>query len=186
MDSSPTGSSSNWVHRILSAPRRMARSKGFGIHSPFAYTFVRHVVNQPCTYYIYSELGAGMPRASRRMLRLLFRTSLFLRPDIVATTGSVPPETSHAILGGTPHARISTGQQPDLLVAGPGADCRQTLECLHSGGTVFLTSMHSNAMQQLTEHLWQHTECGMLFKGNGNAIFIGKKTLPHQLFDLWM
>ena len=92
--------------RYLNAWSRHHRSGGFGIHSPYAYRFVRNVWRQPLPYYAYGELGLlidtiqdgttkrqrrDMDLISEREARLLFRVTNFFNPQrilqVCAATG---------------------------------------------------------------------------------------------------
>lgn len=92
--------------RYLNAWSRHHRSGGFGIHSPYAYRFVRNVWRQPLPYYAYGELGLlidtiqdgttkrqrrDMDLISEREARLLFRVTNFFNPQrilqVYAATG---------------------------------------------------------------------------------------------------
>ena len=52
---------------LLKAPLRWWRSRGFGIHSPFAYCFVDEVVIDRHAYYAYEPLRCAAEKASRLM-----------------------------------------------------------------------------------------------------------------------
>ena len=67
--------------------RRIHYSKGFGVQSPFAYSFITEVVNQTGLYYNYSELDKlyGVDGYIRsRLARLYFRLANYCQPNIVA------------------------------------------------------------------------------------------------------
>lgn len=56
--------------------RRIRHSRGFGVQSPTAYSFIRYVINEHYPYYAYSELSAKFPSVGwreRKLLRLYFR-----------------------------------------------------------------------------------------------------------------
>lgn len=89
--------------RYLSAWSRHHRSGGFGIHSPYAYQFVRNVWRQPLPYYAYGDLGLlidtvqdGTTRQQRREMdlieereaRLLFRVTNFFNPQRILQVGA--------------------------------------------------------------------------------------------------
>ena len=94
------------LKRYLSAWSRHHRSGGFGIHSPFAYNFVRTVWRQRLPYYAYEGsdqlLGTIRSNTSRRQrtamdlingkeARLLFRVTNYFNPlhllQVGAATG---------------------------------------------------------------------------------------------------
>ena len=65
---------------------RCKYSRGFGIQSPSAYSFVTHVVNCHQRYPAYAELEAELENDSklfRKMGRLLFRLAQFWQPSYV-------------------------------------------------------------------------------------------------------
>ena len=65
---------------------RCKYSRGFGIQSPSAYSFVTNVVNCHQSYPVYVELEGEFSKASkafRKMGRLLFRLAKFWQPSYV-------------------------------------------------------------------------------------------------------
>lgn len=55
------------LRRYLTAPRRFNRSRGFGIHSPFAFDFVTSTLRERYRYYAYADL-AGLRSRARRLI----------------------------------------------------------------------------------------------------------------------
>lgn len=53
------------IKRYYTALRRYNRSKGFGIHSPFAFSFVLHVLRERLPYYCYEEIESRRQLARR-------------------------------------------------------------------------------------------------------------------------
>lgn len=68
------------IRRLLARILRIPRTRGFGVQSPFAYYFIRHVVLEHSLYYSYSSLEAhgGLNVRTRSIGRLLFRLSNFV------------------------------------------------------------------------------------------------------------
>ena len=65
---------------------RCQYSRGFGIQSPSAYSFVRYVINEHYPYYAYAELDEAMSKRTRefrKMGRLLFRLANYWQPQYV-------------------------------------------------------------------------------------------------------
>lgn len=54
---------------ILSRLQRWRHSRGFGVHSPFAFRFITETLHQPYAYYAYSRLA-------QQRQRLLYRVTL--------------------------------------------------------------------------------------------------------------
>ncbi len=65
--------------------RRIHRCRGFGIQSPWAYRFVRYVVNEHDAYYAYKRLRESAPSDwfTTKMGRLLFRLANYWQPERV-------------------------------------------------------------------------------------------------------
>lgn len=76
---------------ISAGYRRWRHSKGFGVHSPFAYRFVRDVVSAKGCYYASARLSRlidSLPRAARREYSMLFRMVARLAPHHIVLSES--------------------------------------------------------------------------------------------------
>lgn len=72
------------LSRICVWISRIGCCRGFGIQSPWAYSFVRYVVNEHYPYYAYGILRRAFSRWSvseRKMGELYFRLANFLQPS---------------------------------------------------------------------------------------------------------
>ena len=175
----------NWkFRRVLGAPRRWARRRGFGIHSPFAFDFVRRVIASPCRYYCYDRLGrlARQSEMSGRTLRLLFRLALFFRPARYAVAGPAPSGLQEAIAEGFP--RAESGLPADMLIVNGQADEAALLATIRRRGTIVILNLRDNT--EILDTLWRITDRGMLFRGASAAIFVAQPHLPHQAFSIWI
>lgn len=109
------------LEKYLNAWSRHHRSGGFGIHSPFAYQWVRNVWHQPLPYYAYEGLQqlmdtikAGTTRQQRREMdlinerevRLLFRVTNFFNPQCLLQLGSSTGVESVAMLAVNRESRL--------------------------------------------------------------------------------
>lgn len=63
------------LRRLIKTPRRLARSKGFGVHSPFAYSFIRDTIRCRNSYYAYTAIEELAHKSECREsdLKLVFR-----------------------------------------------------------------------------------------------------------------
>ena len=64
--------------------KRAGKTRGFGVQSPSAYSFIRYVVNEHYPYYAYADLKDRLDMLSRlehKLGRLLFRLANFWQPD---------------------------------------------------------------------------------------------------------
>ena len=109
------------LKRYLTAWSRHHRSGGFGIHSPYAYRFVRNVWRQPLPYYAYGDLGllidtiqdgttkqqrSDMGLISEREARLLFRVTNFFNPQRILQAGAATGVESAAMLAVNRESRL--------------------------------------------------------------------------------
>jgi hypothetical protein len=101
------------LKQYLNAWSRHHRSGGFGIHSPYAYQFVRNVWRQRLPYYAYGGIHAlvgtikdNTTRRQRREMdlivereaRLLFRVVNFFNPDCILQVGAATGSESVSML----------------------------------------------------------------------------------------
>ena len=65
--------------------QRAGMTRGFGVQSPSAYSFIRYVINEHYPYYAYSDLKDRLHLLSRlehKLGRLLFRLANFWQADV--------------------------------------------------------------------------------------------------------
>lgn len=73
------------IRRALVWLRRSRHSRGFGVQSPWAYRFIRYVVNEHYPYYSYSDLEDKWKeygKKERKLCRLYFRISNYLQSPL--------------------------------------------------------------------------------------------------------
>lgn len=108
--------------------RRYNRSKGFGIHSPFAFYFVRRVLRERCSYYAYDNIvdyrrrakGLASKRNARKQIisyanaKMLFRITCYFSPNDILQIGSTYGVSTMTMLGVSQQSRliIYTGENP--------------------------------------------------------------------------
>ena len=111
------------IRRIMVWVARSPHSRGFGVQSPWAYRFVRYVINEHYPYYAYGRLASefGLSGNVRRLFELYFRISNFLRPQLVADCGTRSDAFSGYVAAGCNRARVvaCAGVIPDGM---PPAD----------------------------------------------------------------
>lgn len=84
----------NFLKRAYIWCKRFRYRKGYGVHSPFAFSLLTDVVYERRPYYAYEmldELAESMgkvPRYSRRVNRLLFRLVNYFRPERIVEVGT--------------------------------------------------------------------------------------------------
>ena len=105
---------------------RKRHARGFGIHSPFAFSFVCKVLGEKAGYYAYNiiERKAAQLKHSREgrplsvgKLKMLFRVVNYFRPDTIIAAGHIGEEVFPALL--EPDSRtVVVGLTPGLASAG--------------------------------------------------------------------
>lgn len=102
----------NRLKQLLTAPVRYKRSRGFGIHSPFAYRFITGVLREPLPYYAYADITrrrnmafnlASRIEGHRRVIseknaRLLFRIAADVNPRVILQIGTTYGVSTTALL----------------------------------------------------------------------------------------
>lgn len=146
--------------RLLTNPRRAARSRGHGVHSPFAYKFVTEVLRQPCAYYIYDELDRAARSEGRdpRVIRALYRTALFFAPAPIEVQSPRSEAVSLALRSANRHS-VNPKEASRCVIA------------------------TDNAIDGVIRY-WEQADSGMLFHTPEAAFFVKSKLLPHQRFDI--
>lgn len=161
-----------WAKHPLS---RRLRSRGFGVHSPFAFDFIRQVLAQPCAYYCYARIASlAVSRRDAATSRLLFRVALRFRPPIIGLTPgtTLSPAMLAALEAAMPSATIVTGNAPFMICTGPFSGAPE------AGTILFSTLPYSDPVAHCAPAF------GMSFKGSSGSVYVGLPHLPRQTFEL--
>ncbi|MBR6338948.1 MAG: hypothetical protein IKR63_02305 [Alloprevotella sp.] len=100
---------------------RMPHRAGYGVHSPYAFQFIRGVVLEREAYYAYKALAAHRAGAalSERDDQLLFRLVNFVQPRLTVSIGSLNPVTKHYLQTACQASRyVSLNSAADLQAVG--------------------------------------------------------------------
>ena len=101
---------------------RCRYSRGFGVQSPWAYRFVRYVINEHYPYYAYDELDTssnGLSARQRRLFRLYFRLANYVQPQVILNIGTITPACEAYLQHGCKHAVIRTVDMAEEIVHQP-------------------------------------------------------------------
>ena len=74
-----------FIKRFIVWLRRVRYSRGFGVQSPWAYRFIRYVVNEHYPYYKYEQLDEqvnGIDKRTRKLCKLYFRLVNYQQPHV--------------------------------------------------------------------------------------------------------
>lgn len=108
------------IKRYITALRRYNRSRGFGIHSPFAFYFVRRVLREKAQYYAYESLhnyrNDATKLVKKRQLKksiislknakMLFRIACYFKPQNILQIGSTYGVSTMSLLTVSQQSRL--------------------------------------------------------------------------------
>lgn len=137
------------IKRYRTALSRHHRSKGHGIHSPFAYNFVRFVLREKSPYYCYDDMEEMRqavidalrdvkkhPRViSFKGMKMLFRITNFFNPQHIMQVGTCYGMTAATLLNVSSRSRLCL-YEPHLdaypVIGGVLASYLDSIECYNS------------------------------------------------------
>ena len=166
--------------QIINRFRRWRHSRGFGIHSPFAFRFVCEVLNPPRKYgfYAYDQLDAlrhqlRVRTISKQRLRMLFRVIGELRPATVAIVAEAETAAllKRVVAMAAPKAEI-VDDRADLLI------CDSLRVCPDAANAIFLNPANG-AVDAFSSRQYGH-----LYRNPDITIYVGHKHLPRQTFEV--
>lgn len=162
---------------LLKSYRRWRHRRGFGVHSPSAFSFVGDVVRPARGYGYYAyptlpRLGGGDNPL------LLFRLVARIKPATVAILADTPQRLSDA-------AKIVSAANSSTIVdnCAPEVDL---LLCLHHDSDTATTWRHAYFSDTRHPSLARRAAAattGHLFKGRRHAIFVDSPA-PFQTIDI--
>lgn len=166
----------NIIHRILRWLLRIRKRQGYGVHSPYAFSFIHDVVYNAEPYYAYAALRRPLPYSLRRLdeydpasglsardLRLLFRLANFQEAHTIAAVGATPTVIAHltaarphALIVGAADAPSADLRYTDLVLSPPTASPTGTASLLPlpAGGMHIVRGIHSS---KAAETLWDQS-----------------------------
>lgn len=167
--------------------RRLRHSRGFGIHSPSAYRFIREVLCQRLAYYAYPEvdaLAAGWP-GGRSAARVLFRIAACSRAARVYVGATPQADVAAAIVGlAAPRARLVRELSHDvsLLVFLSGdSSVDAAVKAALRGATIVIPDRTCPFGAELLRRLRADVRFGHIFvNGSGAAVFVGRDVPPEM------
>lgn len=131
---------------------RCGHSRGFGIQSPWAYRFVRYVINEHYPYYAYSELATSL-KVDYRLPRLYFRLANYMQSSDWYSYFSQAEEYENYIHYGCKKCDVVAvcdverlPKKFDIVSVGLREDyvhiCERLISCAHSGTLIIVEGIH--------------------------------------------
>lgn len=174
---------------MIEAYKRWRHTRGYGVHSPTAYTLVREVISQPYQFYGYAEIEAalaGHKHAARleRFCRLVLRLCNHLHPRTVFCSKTAPEAVRTAIRCAVPDAVISADPSTpaDLYIdtariLSP-ARIRRLLEA--DGIALLLLAIDDEADSIIRRNLLH----GLLLRSARHALVLTRSSMPFVSYSV--
>ncbi len=160
------------VRRPLVWMHRFRHRKGYGVHSPFAYSFIRGVLLETGTYYAYADLRRLHPWWQRCLItyplqcrRMLFRVANAAQPRSMAILGDRPTEQAY-MSAAVPAASWTGDGGADLVFVALErlAEAPRLLSHLPTGATLICEGINeSKADRALWNDVKAHTRTTITF-----------------------
>lgn len=191
------------IVRILKSPAKYRRTRGFGVHSPFAFHFITRVIREhKASYYAYSQLPRGR-KAHRSRMKLLVRVLAHFHPSHIMEVGRGNEVTRLILQSAAPKATLTQwtdnnpaplAADPDFVLIHPMAtrpsptlhlhliDMTREGECV-----IFFRNLHSDPfMRQLWDAVAASAPHGMGFTNGKTGIFVAHRHLPYRIYKIFM
>ena len=151
------------LNRIFVWLRRFPHSRGFGVQSPFAYKFLRYVVNEHNPYYAYAELKRDLPHLdllTRKLAKLYFRMANYAQAKTWYIYNDLPDAYRQYIHRGSLTSDIIQDVMPldTYTVALVGTDhnyadiCRQLIAKANDKSILIIDQIYKS---KETRQLWE-------------------------------
>lgn len=161
---------------------RKWRSRGHGIHSPFAFSFVTTVLRQHCKYYAYTDIDQlAADNTDRRVARCLFRILVALRPDSAEVNGNPSIACRRAVELAIQSFDNAVSDYIHIYVP-PKATPLQTPPLPPDHSAVVIA--REPILTHMSEAIFSTITRGMLFSGRNMAVIVALDRLPKQKFTV--
>lgn len=156
--------------------QRLRHSRGFGIHSPFAFRFITEVLNLPDIYGYYAYMYV-----EGKTLRTVFRTAAYFQPKkvcIVDDIAGVRTAVTHAV----PKAARAAMYEADMVIFDAARQRTLPAEALRPGSIVLI--LNYKKWKNRNAYL-ASLSYGMSFTNASSiSIIVPLPHLPRQDFDV--
>lgn len=163
----------NYISQLVIWLKRFRQRKGYGVHSPFAFNFITHIIFEKGYYYNYSNFS-NLPKdkvESKKLCKLLFRLVNFTQPKtIYYQTNS--PSIAAIFTWAKSDVKIATQltSKTDLIYIGPNKrgliteDTQTIYEQLGKNSILIIYGIGYNVETKLFwQSLIKHEKAGISF-----------------------
>lgn len=183
------------MNRLLKAFQRLRHRKGFGIHSPFAFSLIADVVGYPGHYYgddLLRERVGNRRGLKRRRAWLLHRLVARLDPLAVVLPPDSPREMVEAAMiartDRAPRSSLPAGDLRDVLMAASTdylcAHSEDVARMLSTPGCTLLVYGDETAIARLTLRARADMPGGWALVDRLTAIYIASPGTPFIEYDV--
>ncbi len=134
---------------------RWRHCQGFGVQSPWAYSFIRDVVNERNPYYAYERLEqqfGGGTAGTRKLLRLYLRLANYLQPRFVADFGINAKVAAAYVTAGCNRAQVTAvGTEADSRAAATAIGKLPQVDMARFSPSAAMAAHYAVAAERATE-----------------------------------
>lgn len=172
---------------------RWRHSKGFGVHSPYAYRFVTTVLQPgPCIFYSFDEIDANLEPGEfhnyrfQKNVKFLIRVAAFLKTRRVVVVKSTRLGGVWSKVMGLKYEAI---KNPESFIFEPGdillldrQYCSKTIMQLAIDSNVPILAI--DASQEVLDFLDKPIERGLLLRDKKRALLIPRPEMAYVAYDI--
>lgn len=172
---------------------RWRHSKGYGVHSPYAYLFVTDVLNPgPYAYYAYWEIDGNLRESEIKNYRLIKRVKFYIRlSHFLKSRRIVAAGEKRAALLAAAALNMATAtfekkgdfefKHGDLLIIENAEIDKSVIEQAIKKGVPMMTF---NPSMSLRNEIGKTRERGLLFSGRKMQILIPREEMAFTTYDI--
>lgn len=160
---------------------KFRRSRGFGVHSPFAFDLLSNTLHEPKGYAYYPDGDIDKNPVLRLIMRLVARFT----PRRVMVSDDPDGLISRAVARAD--SRVSlTGDAPDMVILSGSNDSPQAvdsaLEAIKTGGVVFI--INRRKVPDIARLLKKNMTRGMTFYSRHKLLIVAAPHLPRRDYEI--
>ena len=162
---------------------RYRRTRGFGVHSPFAFGYITMVLTCRYPYYVFEDLrtdiahldGALRPADALTLFRVLDHS----RTDTVAIIPHSDPSVTTTVKAWSERCKFAVADKANFIILTDPVDIATVCGDV-KGKTLFFTRRAFSSFLSFREKL----NIGMTFTNGHTAIAVCNPDLPRQDFEI--
>lgn len=168
--------------------KRLRHSKGFGVHSPFAFMLVNEIINCRYRYYGYDDvepyIDSANSRKQRRLARLLIRITGRVSFERFVIIGEADRVLSKAVEVADSRVEIVKGPVKEyssalVYIGALCADSEYLRSAMHTDGNVLIfDTLGDDKLRMQYESLVSEVCHGVVFEDTDMSMVFIRRQLP--------